>query len=101
MTVSFVVTTIVNRSALASASSTKQSNYAYDDIDFILMRHSLSYIRSSYNARVLCTNTHTEVVNGMREFIGDVEHDSIAESKPDIQSMGEPYESLENSLFRP
>lgn len=34
----------------------------------------------------------------MREFIGDVEHDSIAESKPDIQSMGEPYESLENSL---
>lgn len=48
--------------------------------------------------RVLCTHTYGEVVNGMWEFIGDVEHDSIAESKPDIQSMGEPYESVENSV---
>lgn len=68
--------------------SITQSNYASDGIDF-----DFDFFFPVFGAaHSICTRSSNRWANirivMAREFIGDVEYDSIAESKPDIQSMG-------------
>lgn len=67
-----------------------QSNYAtrWSGIDFSFFPACDS---RSVHKLYRCANTNSTHI-AMREFIDDVAHDSIAESKPEIQSMDETYE---------